>query len=180
MFGFVGEKNEDTGKYILIPTLNTRKLSCFGVWTLWCVNGEWCINLVRGSDDGRQRRQEVKRAHTQKAHTRKQPRNSLIIWLNFADTLDQIPDRCLVLFCAKDCQHIFDCRFFSFTFIKSSIYNQDWHSYFIGKSQLYSEKSSQENIPQLTDSGGKASLFVEKNHNTFKELYWTISNWNWV
>ena len=35
-----------------------------------------------------------------------------------------------------DCQYIFDCRFFLLMFIKSTIYNQDWHSYFLGKAQL--------------------------------------------
>ena len=39
---------------------------------------------------------------------------------------------------------------------------------------IHSMKLSQENIPQLTDSGGKAFFFVGKTHNTFVELDWTI------
>ena len=41
-----------------------------------------------------------------------------------------------------DCKHIFDCLFFSFTFIKSSIYNQDRHSYIIVKLSTYSIQRS--------------------------------------
>ena len=75
-------------------------------------------------------------ADTQKAHTYKRRWHSLIFWLNFANRLDQIPDRCLVFFCVIDCKNIFDCRFFLFTFIKSSISNKDWLSYFIALAQL--------------------------------------------
>ena len=59
-----------------------------------------------------------------------------------------------------------------FTFIKSITQT----GILISSAKLklfHSEKSSQENIPQFTDSGGKASLFVGKNHNSFQELDWT-------
>ena len=88
---------------------------------------------------------------------RKRPWHSLIL-LNFTDTLDQIPDCCLVFFYAIDCQHIFDRRFFLFIFIKSSMYNQDWHSYFIGKAQLipFSEDVTRKKHDLLTQ--GKRHL----------------------
>ena len=48
-----------------------------------------------------------------------------------------------------------------FTFIKSSIYNQDCHSYFIGKVQLipFREVVTRKHTTS-TDSGGKSSSLV--------------------
>ena len=151
MFGFVSAKKSKHRKWYFDPDFKQWKIElfqCVSQFNVWAENYAYKQTFLLAQTDGRgeakkkaDTRQalqvkEGRPAHTQKAHTCKKSRHLLIFWFNFADTLDQIPDHCPVFFCVIDCQHIFDCRFFLFTFIKLSIYNQNWHSYFIGKAQL--------------------------------------------
>ena len=88
----------------------------------------------------------TQKTHTQKTHTRKRcthtkdMADSLIIWLKLADTIDQIPDCCLVFFCVIDYPNIFDRRFF-YSLLLNCLYiyiyiEPKWHAYFIVKAQL--------------------------------------------
>ena len=124
--------------------------------------------------------EESRLSPTQKMYTGISLWNSLIFWLHFADILDQIPDCCLVFFCMINCQDIFDCRFFSFTLIKLSIYNQDYHFRFIDNLHLipFQDVMTRKHTTAYWFRK-KGSLFVSMNHNTFEELEWTIDDWNW-
>ena len=80
------------------------------------------------------------------------------------------------IFCLINCQNIFDCRFFLFTFIKSSQYTYDWVFLFHRKRSTYFiQRSLYKKIYH--------SLLIQKemylpssirNNDTFEEQDWTI------
>ena len=55
------------------------------------------------------------------------------------------------------------------------IYNQNWNSYIIGKTQLQGSRQKKTYHGLLTQEK-KALFFVGKNQYTFEELDWTIND----
>ena len=133
-FGWNGEKSK-IKKWILTPILNNRKSIYFRVWAVWYVGWELSISSARfGNKDKWQSDGLWFRWQTDTIAKGAHPQKTLeFFWFNFSDTFDQILYHCLVFFCVIDYQHIFDCRFFLFRFIKCLYMTK---TFFIGKAQL--------------------------------------------